>query len=221
MKWTAFFALLFGAAGVFGGDVVIVCFGDSLTSCGGRNGRYSDWLAKSLPECRVINRGKGGDTLGGGLSRLESAVLCLKPDIVVLELGANDYWRRKRSLDELKRDYESIVSRCRAAGADLLIVSCFGNDRIPEGEEIDFSRPGLPLAHYAAGLAQIERELVKKYRCAYVPDLQCDITPKGRKDLWSDKNHPNAAGNKIVAGTLLPELRRLVTARTGRKKDAI
>ena len=136
--------------------------------------------------------------------------MCLKPDIVVLELGANDYWRRKRSLDELKRDYESIVSRCRAAGADLLIVSCFGNDRIPEGEAIDFSRPGLPLAHYAAGLAQIERELVKKYHAEYVPDMQCGITLKGRRDLWSDSNHPNAEGNRIVADTILPELRKIL-----------
>ena len=54
---------------------IIVCFGDSLTSCGGANGRYSDMLQQSLPEYKVINSGKSGDTLGGGLARLEPAVL--------------------------------------------------------------------------------------------------------------------------------------------------
>ena len=33
----------------------IVCFGDSLTSCGGKNGRYSDMLQKSLPSYIFIN----------------------------------------------------------------------------------------------------------------------------------------------------------------------
>ena len=59
-------------------------------------------------------------------------------------------------------------------------------------------------------LAQIERRLAAKYRCGYVPDMQCSITPKGRRDLWSDSNHPNAKGNRIVADTILPELRKLL-----------
>ena len=53
----------------------IVCFGDSLTSCGGKGGKYSDMLQKSLPAYKFINSGKGGDTIGGGLARLEEAVL--------------------------------------------------------------------------------------------------------------------------------------------------
>ena len=184
----------------------IVCFGDSLTSCGGENGRYSDWLQRSLPGYRVVNSGKSGDTLAGGLARLDEAVLKHRPVCVIVELGANDYWRRKRPLADLARDYEAIVAKCRAAGIKVLIVSCFGNDKLPEGEKIDFSSPGVPLDRYAAGLATIERELVAKYGCGYVPDLQCDITPKGRRDLWKDKNHPNAAGNRIVAETILPAL---------------
>ena len=188
----------------------IVCFGDSLTSCGGAGGRYSDWLQKALPGYEVVNRGKGGDTLAGGLARLEAEVLSLSPRLVVLGLGANDYWRRKRPLADLKRDYESIVSQCRAAGARVLVISCFGNEKLPEGESIDFSRAGVPLKHYAAGLAVIERELVMKYGCGYVPDMQCGILPKGRRDLWSDSNHPNKEGNRIVAETLLPELRKLL-----------
>ena len=187
----------------------IVCFGDSLTSCGGAGGRYSDWLQRSLPRYRIVNSGRGGDTLAGGLARLDDAVLKHRPVCVILELGANDYWQRRRSLAELKRDYEAIVAKCRAAGSKVLIVSCFGDTPPPEAE-IDFKTPGIPREHYAAGLAVIERELAAKYHCGYVPDLQRGIVPKGRRDLWSDSNHPNAAGNRIVSMTILPELLKLL-----------
>ena len=199
-----------GAESVPDARPAIVCFGDSLTSCGGVGGRYSDWLQRSLPEYRIVNSGKGGDTLAGGLARLDDAVLKHRPVCVIVELGANDYWRRKRTLGELAADYEAVVSRCRAAGIEVLIVSCFGNSVPPDGRSLDYTKPGLPHEDYASGLAEIEHRLVVKYRCGYVPDLQCGITPKGRPDLWSDSNHPNAQGNRIVAETILPELRKLL-----------
>jgi len=215
-KLTVMMLALASCAAAAGAEVVpdarpvIVCFGDSLTSCGGKDGRYSDWLQKFLPEYRIVNSGKGGDTLAGGLARLDEAVLKHRPVCVIVELGANDYWRRKRPLAELERDYETIVGKCRAAGIRVLIVSCFGNSKLPDDEKTDFTKPGLPLGHYAAGFAEIERKLVAHYGCGYVPDLQCGITPKGRRDLWSDSNHPNAQGNRIVAETILPELRKLL-----------
>ena len=190
---------------------VIVCFGDSLTSCGGEGGRYSDWLQKALPEYRIVNSGKGGDTLAGGLKRLDEAVLKHHPVCVIVELGANDYWQARRTLWDLTKDYDAIVAKCRKAGIEVLIASCFGNVTPPDPENHpDFHTPGLDRIDYAVGLAGIERQLVAHYGCGYVPDLQCGITPKGRPDLWSDKNHPNAQGNRIVAETILPELRRLL-----------
>ena len=203
-------SLLFGISSAHAEPLRIVCFGDSLTSCGGKGGRYSDMLQESLPEYQLINSGIGGDTIGGGLARFERDVLKWKPHCVIIGLGANDYWQRKRPLAELKKEYEIMISRCRAAGAKVLLISCFGNDKLPDGAMPDFSKPGVPLEHYAAGIALYERELAEKYQCGYVPDMQCGILPKGRKDLWSDSNHPNAAGNRIVADTLLPELRKLL-----------
>ena len=53
-------------------------------------------------------------------------------------------------------------------------------------------------------------EFAKKYNAEYIPDMQCNIVPKGRRDLWSDSNHPNAKGNRIVADTILPALRKVL-----------
>lgn len=188
----------------------IVCLGDSLTTCGGEGGRYSDMLQQSLPGYEFINSGIGGDTLDGGLARLEKDALDWQPRYVIVELGANDYWQRRRSLRELQKDYEEIVSRCRQAGAKVLIISCFGNDKLPDGASLRWDQAGLSLEEYAAGLAIIERELCEKYHCGYVPDMQCGITPKGNQEQWSDSNHPNAVGNRIVADTIMAELQKLL-----------
>lgn len=205
------FALLLGALnGCVQHPSRIVCFGDSLTACGGPDGRYSDMLQKSLPEWEVINSGINGDTIGGGLARLEQDVLQWQPACVIIGLGANDYWQRQRSLAELQADYEKMVSQCCSAGAKVLLISCFGNQAIDPERKIDFHTAGVELDDYAAGLAMIEQTLIDRYHCGYVPDMQCSITPKGRTDLWSDSNHPNAAGNRIVADTILPELQKLL-----------
>lgn len=187
---------------------ILVCFGDSLTSCGEEGGRYSDMLQNDFPNWQVINSGKGGDTIGGGLARLQEDVLAHQPDYAVIGLGANDYWMRSRTLNDLRKDYESIVSQCTEAGIKVCLISCFGTNF--SDQPLPQDQTGLSLEDYAAGLAQIEHELVKKYNCTYVPDMQVNITPKGRTDLWSDSNHPNAAGNRIVADTILPELKKLI-----------
>ena len=188
----------------------IVCFGDSLTSCGGEGGRYSDMLQISLPQHKFINSGISGDTIGGALARVERDVLAYKADILIIGIGANDYWQRKRSLNDLKRDFGTILERCHAAGMKFVIISCFGNDKLPDNSVIQRDKTGIPLEHYAAGIAEFEKEFAKKYNAEYIPDMQCNITPKGRRDLWSDSNHPNAKGNRIVADTILPALRKVL-----------
>ena len=209
--WSTLILSLLSLAALGGNEEKkIVCFGDSLTSCGGKNGRYSDMLQQTLPAYKFINSGKGGDTIGGGLARLEKAVLKHRARYLIIGLGANDYWRRQRTLNELKQDYNTILERCSAQGMKFVIISCFGNEKLPDGVTINFDSTNIPREHYAAGLAIIERELVQKYQAGYVPDMQCSITPKGRPDLWSDSNHPNAAGNRIVAETILPQLRKIL-----------
>ncbi len=176
----------------------IVCFGDSLTSCGGRGGRYSDWLVQTLPDCEIINRGIGGDTLGGGRKRFTKDVMNLQPDILVFELGANDYWRRKRSLDDLKVDYEYMIKKAHDAGIKIVIAGCFGAD-YDKTRKIDTSRAGLPLKDYASGIAAMEYEFADRYGCIYIPVMQVDIKPNGTAPYWSENRHPNKKGNELVA----------------------
>jgi len=91
--------------------MTIVCIGDSLTVCGGKDGRYTDWLSEFLPKHKIVNKGIGGDILAGGRARFQHDVLDLTPDVVIIELGANDFWQQKRTIEELQKQIWQIWSK--------------------------------------------------------------------------------------------------------------
>lgn len=186
----------------------IVCFGDSLTVCGGEGGRYSDYLQQWMPDCTVINKGKSGDTLDGGKSRFQSDVLDINPDIVVIELGANDFWHANRPPEELSADLEYLVAGCHRSGAQVVIASCFGDRRyLSQQPRTESDRL---YNKYSAAIAEFETDIVRRYGCFYVPDIQADILPNGRAPYWSDDCHPNKLGNELVAKRIHGELVKAV-----------
>ncbi len=107
----------------------IVCLGDSITGWPDLT-KYLKW--SFILECMceaglgegavaVVNRGIGGDTTGGALTRLQTNVLDEKPDVVIILLGGNDAGR-KRPRTEVKSNLETIVRKCKAAGAKVLLL---------------------------------------------------------------------------------------------------
>lgn len=189
----------------------IVCIGDSLTACGGKDGRYSDHLQAWLPQDEVINKGLGGDTLGGGKKRFEKDVLALHPDIVVIELGANDFWDASRPVAELKSNLESMVVDAKKAGAEVVIASCFGSRKY-DGDPA-LTESARKRKFYAQQIADFEMDIVKRYGCYYVPDMQTDIRPNGKDPYWDDTNHPNKRGNEFVARRIFVELQKAIAAK--------
>jgi len=181
----------------------IVCIGDSLTVCGGPGGRYTDYLAAWLDGHEVVNKGIYGDTLGGGRKRYEQDVLALNPDIVIIELGANDFWQARRPIDGLAADLEYMTAAARNAGAQVVIASCFGD---ADGSSPEFQSPIQP--RYAAGIARFERDIAVRYDAFYVPNMQADIKPNTRTEYWGDDNHPNKTGNEFVARRIWIELQK-------------
>lgn len=198
--------------------VKIVCIGDSLTVCGGDGGRYTDWLQTWLPEYIIINKGVNGDTLAGGRQRFQPDVLELKPDVVVIELGANDFWQRQRPIEALKEDLEEMVKRAKDAGAEVVIASCFGRRDYTTEDDVEYDP-----AHYdfADAIAEMESDICIRYGCFYVPNMQVDIKPNGRVPYWADDNHPNKEGNKFVAKRILGKLKEAIAAaRTKGRRQA-
>lgn len=184
--------------------ITIVCLGDSLTLCGGPDGKYSDWLAKWLPNDTIINKGLEGDTLAGGRDRFQRDVLDLQPDIAVIALGANDFWQGKRQIPQLRADLEDMLSRAKAANIKVIVASTFGGRDYASEEKSEFGPERFDFAHT---IAEMEKQLTKKYSCAYVPNMQADIKPNGRVPYWQNHLHPNEIGNEFVAKRILEAIK--------------
>jgi acyl-CoA thioesterase-1 len=171
----------------------IVAMGDSLTEGYGvaEDQAYPALLEAQLAArgypYRVVNAGVSGETSSGALSRIEW-VLTLKPDLIILETGAND---GLRGLDpELTRkNIEKIVEIVHARKIPLILA----------GMRM-FRNLGLS---YTDAFDRIYPQIAKKYDLILIPFFLDKVA--GIPHLnQADTIHPRAEGYQIVVQTLLP-----------------
>jgi lysophospholipase L1-like esterase len=128
---------------VAGKPVVIVAFGSSSTWGTGTSSpefTYPNRLAAQLrrqypgADITVLNRGKGGEDAPEMMKRLQTAVLDMKPDLVIWQVGTNAVLR---NLDpaETAKQVEDGIARIQAAGADLVLVDPQYSPRVNERAE--------------------------------------------------------------------------------------
>ena len=151
---------------------------------------YPERLERELAErgyrYRVVNSGISGDTTSGGRARLGLA-LELEPEIVILELGAND-GLRGLPLDQARRNLEEMIVAFQGRGATVVLAgltlpSNYGPDYIRSFEDM-----------YA--------ELSEKYDTLLIPFFLDGVA--GRSELNLDDGiHPNREGYEIVARNVL------------------
>ena len=105
---------------------VIVAFGDSLTAGAGvrQNLNYPSKLQAKIDSSgyryRVVNAGASGETSSQGLNRVQS-VVSLRPEIVIVEFGANDGLRGIPA-ETTRRNLEAIVRRLQSIGAKVVLA---------------------------------------------------------------------------------------------------
>jgi lysophospholipase L1-like esterase len=126
-----------------GEPVVIVAFGSSSTSGFGSTSpefTYPNRLAARLhrqypsADITVVNRGKGGEDAPEMMKRLQSAVLDMKPDLVIWQVGTNAVLRNLDPAETAKLVEEG-AKRIQAAGADLVLVDPQYSPRVNERAE--------------------------------------------------------------------------------------
>ena len=100
---------------------LVLFLGDSLTAGFGLSENLafprhvSDELARLDLPVKTINAGVSGDTSAGGLARLDW-LLSMGPQVVVVELGAND-GLRGLDLEMTESNLREIIRRCRDSSA--------------------------------------------------------------------------------------------------------
>jgi lysophospholipase L1-like esterase len=126
-----------------GEPVVIVAFGSSSTTGFGSTSpdfTYPNRLAAQLrrqyptADITVVNRGKGGDDAPEMMKRLQVAVLDMKPDLVIWQVGTNAVLRNLDPAETAKLVEEG-VARIQAAGGDIVLVDPQYSPRVNERAE--------------------------------------------------------------------------------------
>ncbi len=128
---------------VAGEPVVIVAFGSSSTQGYGSTApefTYPNRLAAQLrrkyptADITVINAGKGGEDAPEMMKRLQTAVIDLRPDLVIWQVGTNAVLR---NLDpgETAKLVEEGITRIQAVGADVVLIDPQYSPRVNEHAE--------------------------------------------------------------------------------------
>jgi acyl-CoA thioesterase-1 len=141
----------------------------------------------------VVNAGVSGDTSAGGLARLEW-VLQKPAGVLVVELGGNDALRGQE-LEATAGNLRSIMRRGRASGARVLLL---GMD-VPANYGPD----------YGGRFAALYERVAADEGVPLVPGFVRGLAAEPGL-LQADGLHPTAAGQRMLAETLLPALEALV-----------
>jgi acyl-CoA thioesterase-1 len=199
---TLLLALLFAGLGAYaqaGTPTHILAFGDSLTAGFGLapDEAFPVRLAARLKadgyDVEVANAGVSGDTTSGGLARIDWA-LAAHPDIVLLELGANDMLR---GIDPklVQANLDAMLARLTAAHIKVLLTG--------------MKAPGNWGADYRQAFDGIYPALAKKYGVPLYPFF-LDGVALDEKLNQADGLHPNKAGVEVIVTRIAPAIERLL-----------
>ena len=181
-------------------DKLVVAFGDSLMAGyqlkpgEGFAPRLEAALRRSGIPARVHNAGVSGDTTAQGTARLGWVLGGLKarPDLVIVELGANDMLR-------------GLPNAQTRANLDAILAE-LKRRRIPAMVAGMQAAPNLGQA-YAREFNAIHPALARKYQVPLYPFfLQGVATNKAL--LLKDGMHPNPRGVDVIVANILPSVRK-------------
>jgi acyl-CoA thioesterase-1 len=135
----------------------------------------------------VLNQSVSGDTMAGGLDRLDW-MLADKPDIVLVELGAND---ALRGIDPkvTEQNLSAIVEKLKAANVTVWLAGMYA----PRNLGPD----------YVAAFDGLYRRMAEKYAVPLYPFVLDGVAQDPALNQ-PDGLHPNPRGAQIIADRLLP-----------------
>jgi len=164
----------------------VVFLGDSISAgTGSQTGRGYVAILAQRTGLELINKGVPGDTTVSALKRLDEDVLSLKPALVIVQLGGNDFLQRLPQ-DETFANLETIIERIQQQGGAVLLL-------------------GMQSGIFGDKAAARYRELARAKKTGFVKNLLDGILT--RADLKADSIHPNDLGYERVADRVEPELR--------------
>lgn len=174
----------------------ILVYGDSLSAAYGipRDQGWVELLQRRLNEegysHRVANASVSGETTSGGLSRFDATLQKTRPDLVIIELGANDGLRGLPVAD-MKRNLVSMIKAARQQQIKVMLLGM----RIPPNYGPVYTRE----------FSDTFQQLAKEYKLPLVPFFLNGVA--GQRDLVLDDGlHPSAAAQGKLLDNVWEEL---------------
>ena len=166
---------------------VVLAFGDSLTfgTGAGRNESYPAALERSTG-LKVVNAGVPGEVSAEGLERLPEAIDEVRPKLLILCHGGNDFLRK---LDEAQAadNIRSMIRLARAKGVPIVLLAT--------------PKPGLP-PYVPKFYGEIAAELGVPFEEDVVKTVLTNTS------LKSDMAHPNGKGYAEIAAAVEKVLKK-------------
>ena len=179
---------------------VLLVMGDSLSAAYNLPTQQG-WVAltaakmkTSHPQWRVVNASISGETSSGGLSRLPAALKIHKPNLVIIELGAND-GLQGLPLAQTRNNLSKMIQLAKSSQSKVLLIGI----QIP---------PNYGKA-YTQGFAANYSELARQEKITLLPFLLAPIATD-RKYFQRDQVHPTAAGQIKLRDHVWPVLMPLL-----------
>jgi acyl-CoA thioesterase-1 len=181
----------------------ILVVGDSLSAEYGLK-RGTGWVAllerklaaERLP-AQVVNASISGDTTSGGRSRLPTLLEQHRPEVVVIELGANDALRGL-PLGMTEANLDQMAGSARKAGARVLLVGM----QMPPNYGAD----------YASRFAALYEKVAKSNNAGLVPFLLKGVADAADPTalFQADRIHPKEEAQPLLLGNVWPELKKML-----------
>lgn len=175
----------------------VIILGDSLTAGLGLdvNKAYPALVENQLGELgyptEILNAGQSGDTTAGGLRRVDW-LLKQNPDLLIVELGAND-GMRGIPLVEIEKNLNGIIDKAQEKGVPVFLMDMY----IPSnfGQE------------YTDGFHATFAKIAAKQEILLLPFLLQDVA--GKPELnQADGIHPTAEGHKLMADAVCKGIKK-------------
>ena len=174
----------------------VIILGDSLTAGLGLDvsKAYPALVETQLGELgyptEILNAGQSGDTTAGGLRRVDW-LLKQHPDLLIVELGAND-GMRGIPLPEIEKNLNGIIDKAQANDTPVFLMDMY----IPSnfGQE------------YTSGFHALFAKTAKEQDIQLLPFMLQEVA--GQPELnQADGIHPTAKGHELMADVVRESLK--------------
>ena len=178
----------------------ILIVGDSLSAEYGlpRGAGWVSLLDKRLSSQQsswsLINASISGETTAGGQARLATLLKTHQPQIVIIELGANDALRGLQ-LQTTEKNLRQMIQASKKSGARVLLLGM----RIPPNYGADYSNQ----------FFRLFATLTKNEQIEYVPFFLEKVADKAEL-FQADRIHPNVEAQSILLENVWPKLKPML-----------